>query len=235
MRKKISEIRDNKKLVLVIGVVFISGIIIGVSISTINFSNPKKYYVAINDIGFRGTNNSPFSDNNKLAYNLPRVFFGSSSTGTANPSVNGFLMRFNLKDKPSNWVKCEISLYVYSVSTLKTTTKIYLFEGNWTEEEWDGYGNYMRDIEIYWKIEDYVETNTVSNSDIGFEITDITEYINTITTDTFSILVYPGKLEYYNCIGSIYSSEWDGLDPDFPYILPENDSYRNYLPQLIWS
>jgi len=229
----------RKKIIIVIvgASIIISSFLIGYMTSFLinNTDNAPKLYIAIDDIGLRGTNTNPFSDNNKLTYNLTRVYFGSSSTGTANPSVNGFLMRFNLKDKPSYWEKCEISLYVYSVSTLKTTALIYLFEGNWTEEEWDGYGNYMDDFEIYWKIEDYVETNSISNSVIGFEITDISEYINNITTDTFSIAVYPRKLEYYDCSGSIYSSEWDGTDPLFPYVLPEDDSYLNYIPQLIWS
>ena len=93
----------------------------------------------------------------------------------------------------------------------------------------------MRDIEIYWKFDDYVDTNAISNSVIGFEITDITKYISNITTDTFSIAVFPRRLEYFDCSGSIYSSEWDGSDPLFPYVLPENDSYNHYLPQLIWS
>ena len=231
MRKKI--------FIAIVGVILaISGFSLGFITSFI-INNPTeiepKLYIAIDDIGLRGTNNNPFSDNNKLAYNLTHVYFGSSSTGTANPSVNGFLMRFNLEDKPSNWEKCEISLYVYRVSSLRTIALVYLFEGNWTEEEWDGYGNYMDDFEIYWKIEDHIETNAISNSVVGFEITDITDYINNITTDTFSIAVYPRRLEHFDCSGSIYSSEWDGTDPLFPYILPENDSYNNYLPQLIWS
>ena len=229
----------KKQIILSIGVsiIIVSSFLVGFIVSTLintPIVDTPKCYFAIDDIGLSGSNNW-YDDGNKLTYNLTRVSFGSSQTGTANPRKNGFLMRFSLKDKPNNWKKCEISLYVYSVSSLRTTAQIYLFEGNWTEEEWDGYGNYMRDIEIYWKFDDYVDTNAISNSVIGFEITDITKYISNITTDTFSIAVFPRRLEYFDCSGSIYSSEWDGSDPLFPYVLPENDSYNHYLPQLIWS
>ena len=130
-----------------------------------------------------------------------------------------------------DWSKCEISLYVYNRYRGNGHGLIYLFAGNWTEEEWDVGYNYMRDFEIYWKIEDSI--GSVSNSAVGFSITDITEYIGNITTETFSIAVIPKR--EFDGGGQIYSSEWNGTEPMFPYILPENDSYKYYLPQLIWS
>lgn len=143
----------------------------------------------------------------------------------------GFIMRFDLRNKPSSWTKCEISLYVYQKGVNSGSASVYLFAGNWTEEEWDGYGNYMGDFEIYWKIEESI--GFIQNT-IGFQKIDITEYIGNITTPTFSIAVMP-KNEFCSGYGFIYSSEWDGIDPPFPYVLPENDSYKNYLPQLIWN
>jgi len=85
-----------------------------------------------------GTSNQDFLyRNNKLTYNLSYLYFGCSSTRTANPSRNGFLMRFDLRDKPNNWETCEISLYLYRISGGQLSAYMYLFEGNWTEEEWN--------------------------------------------------------------------------------------------------
>jgi len=172
---------------------------------------------------------NPFSGSNKLTYDGISVHFGWHFIGNSPSYTYGFLMRFNIQNKPEVWSKCEISLYMYKTVRNKGSALLYLFEGNWTEEEWGDYGNRMSDFEIYWKIEDSV--GSVSNSEIGFNRNDISEYINNITTNTFSIAIIPKRT--YDGIGWIYSSEWDGSD--FPYILPETDSYKNYLPQLIWS
>lgn len=223
----IRKLKENKKSLLIFSIIFISGIIVGISISMIKLPKSKsepEFYIAIDDIGIRG-GTDPFADSVKIAYDGNSVNFGYSG------GYYGFLMRFNLRNKPKSWSKCEISLYVYKKVRDSGYALIYLFGGNWTEEEWDGYGNYMRDFEIYWKIDDSI--GSVSNSDVGFSITDITEYIDNITTETFSIAVMPKR--NFDGFGYIYSSEWNGTDPMFPYVLLENDSYKNYLPQLIWS
>ena len=212
-------------------VIFVSILIPIIIIYNVD-ETPKTYY-ATHDMNINGVTNDPLASNTKITYDSTRLSFGSSQTGTANPSRKGFIMRFNL-DKPSNWKMCEISIYMYGDGNgASTTALVYLFAGNWTEEDWDGYGNYMDDFEIYWYIIDSV--GSISNNGLGFRRVDITEYINGITTETFSIVVYPRRLENYDCGGYFYSSEWDGTDPLFPYVLPESDSYKNYLPQLIWS
>lgn len=222
----IRKLKENKKLLLICSIIFTSGIILGFSLSTINFSKPKKYYVALDDIGISG-NSDPFGTGIKITYDDNNVIFrwGDSS------STTGFIMRFDLRNKPKKWSKCEISLYVYNKVRDSGSAQIYLFSGNWTEEEWDGYGNYMRDFEIYWKIEEPV--GSVSNGEIGFSIIDITDYIGNITTATFSIAVLPNR--EFDGIGYIFSSEWNNTDPIFPYGTLEGDSYKNYLPQLIWG
>jgi len=98
-----------------------------------------------------------------------------------------------------------------------------IFEGNWSESS----GN----TEVYWKIERIGGIK----KEVGFDKTDITQYIENIETDTFSIRIYARGGGVWESGVWIYSSEWDGNDPSFPYILPESDSYKNYLPQLIWS
>ncbi|KKK78462.1 hypothetical protein LCGC14_2843330 [marine sediment metagenome] len=90
----------------------------------------------------------------------------------------------------------------------------------------DYYNNVWKKQEIYWKIERIERLSHV----VGFDMIDITEYIK--ENDTISIKIYPNRY-HYECRDSIYSSQWDGSN--FPYILCENDTYKQYLPQLIWS
>jgi len=225
-KEKLKNIVNKNKpfsIGILAGIIFLS---ILIPIIIIN-ETPETYY-ATHDIGLQGSTN-PFNGNNKLTYDGMSIHFGWHYVGNDPSYTYGFLMRFNIQNKPEVWSKCEISLYMYQTVGNKGSALIYLFEGNWTEKEWDGYGPYMRDIEIYWRIEEPI--GSVSNSVIGFEINDISEYINDITTNTFSIAVIPERT--YNGVGWIYSSEWDGSD--FPYILPKSDSYKNYLPQLVWS
>jgi len=216
---------------IIAGVLVVSSIIIFVQLNPV--VEPVDYF-AIDDINITGTSSDPLASSTKIAYDGTRLSFGSSQTGTANPSRKGFIMRFDLTDKPSSWEQCEISLYMYGDGNgASTTARVYLFAGNWTEEDWDGYGNYMDDFEIYWDIDVYIDS--ISNNGLGFRRVDISDYISGIPTDTFSVAVYPSRLENYDCGGYFYSSEWDGTDPTFPYVLPDSDSYKSYLPQLIWS
>lgn len=231
-KKELKNLRNKNKpfwIGIILGIIIVSGIFIGFEIYKLEL---EYTYFAIDDIGITNSNNW-YDDNTKLTYDSTRLSFGTSQAGTATPDKRGFVMRFSLENKPINWKTCEISLYMYSIGTGgRTTARVYLFSGNWTEEDWDGYGNYMNDFEIYWKNDTYI--SSISNNYVGFHTINITEYINTIPTKNFSIAVYPRRTEYYNSGGYIYSSEWDTTDPQFPYILPENDSYENYLPQLIW-
>jgi hypothetical protein len=232
-------IKNNKKFILIFSIIFLSGIIIGLSISTISFSSTKKYYVATEDICIygddivRGNPPSGFYHIRVSSFDGNYVFYGVSGIDTATPDYKGFLMRFNLKNAPRSWSKCEISLYIYDVSYYGYTVSasMYLFEANWSESTESG--TRIRDLGFIWEIEDPI--GGVNNKNVGFDRTDITEYIHDIPTDTFSIIVVIRSTQYVNGIGRIYSSEWDGKDPLFPYVLPENDSYKNYLPQLIWS
>ncbi|MFX0167373.1 MAG: hypothetical protein ACFE9V_18770 [Candidatus Hodarchaeota archaeon] len=214
----IRKLKENKKLILIFALVFTSGLIIGISISTIDLSKPKRYYIAIDDIEIRG-GTDPFSSSVKIAYDYDSVPIGEG---------RGFLMRFDLRNKPKRWLKCEISLYTY-FGGATGSSDVYLFEGNWTEEEWDGYGNYMGDVEIYWKFDNSVsEINTFT---IGFDFIDISDYITNITTPTFSIAVM-GEGGF----SKLYSSEWNNTgDNMLPFVLTDGDTYKNYLPQLIWT
>lgn len=221
----IRKLKENKKSLLIFSIIFISGLIVGISISTIKPPKSKpKFYIAIDDINIRG-GPDPFADTTKIIDDSPSVLFGYSS------GYYGFIMRFDLRNKPKSWSKCEISLYIYKKVRDWVQGFIYLFGGNWTEEEWDEYYHHMDDFEIYWRIEESI--GDIYTLDIGFSIIDITEYIDDITTDTFSIAMMPKK--DFDGLGYIYSSEWNGTNPSFPYGILEAEEYKSYLPQLIWT
>lgn len=234
----IRKVKENKKLLLICSIIFISGLIIGISISMVQLPKSEpKYYIATEDVRIHGDDiargNPPSGFYGVRISDVPEAHslrFGVSGLGTANPNYYGFLMIFDLRNNPKSWSKCEISLYVFDDSMYTVSGSMYLFEGNWSETS---AGAKMNELDIYWEIEDPI--GGVNNHQIGFDRTDITEYINDMSTDTFSIVIYIKKIHYNNGGGSIYSSEWDGIDPIFPHILPENDSYLNYLPQLIYS
>ena len=219
--------RENKPFFIgiILGIIGISGIIIGFEIYK---PEPEYTYFAIDDIGISSDGNDPFSDNTKITYNSTKVSIGGGESG-GNFAV-GFIMRFDLKNKPKSWTNCLISLYQFSVYG-GVASPVYLFEGNWTEEEWDGYGTYMREIEIYWRFEESI--GNLGSQKIGFKFLNITEYINNITTTTFSIAV-KGRL-YGGWGNSFYSSEWDNTNYILPFPLYEGRTYKDYLPQLIWS
>ena len=222
------------KIGILTGILLISVFLIGFGIGIIILNEPNepepKYYIAIDDISISSDGNDPFSDNTKITFNLSKVSIGGGEGG-GNFAV-GFIMRFDLKNKPKSWTNCLISLYQFSVYG-GVASPVYLFEGNWTENPSitnDGCA-YMRDIEIYWKIEESV--GSLGSMKIGFKFINITEYINNITTPTFSIAV-KGRL-YGGWGNSFYSSEWDNTNYMLPYVMCDNDTYKNYLPQLIWS
>ena len=137
----IKALKEDNKLILIIGTVFISGIIVGISISAIKLPKSEpKFYIATHDINIRG-GTDPFDCSVKIAYEHDTLLFGGGK---------GFIMRFDLRNKPKRWSKCVISLYEYQ-KVGSGQGLVYLFSGNWTEEEWDGYGNYMCDFEIFYR------------------------------------------------------------------------------------
>ena len=95
----------RKKIILLVGIIVISSFSIGyitsilISNSILNNNDTPKFYIAIDDIEIRvGTN--PFESNVKIAYDYDSVPIGGG---------RGFLMRFDLRNKPRSWSKCVIS------------------------------------------------------------------------------------------------------------------------------
>lgn len=228
----------RKKLILLVGIIVISSFSIGYITSILVSNNTPnapiddtpiddipKFYIATDDIWFTEYKYTPdyYFDRFRPDMNYLRVNGGED--GTANPDYSVMYIRFNLTNKPNNWSKCEISLYEFGFSKLGSyavSFSVDLFEGNWNETS----GN----TEVYWKIERISHSLGYS---IGFKKLDITNFIK--NNETISMRIYARNQNKWRGSLSFYSSEWDGLEPDFPYILPENDTYLNYLPQLIWS
>lgn len=100
-RKEIIEkLKENKKLVFVISIIFISGIIIGISISTIDLSKQKRYYIATDDTFTLGI------DENDYFGQLPYL----KSEHSDDVGYNIF-MKFDLTEKTSS--NANISFYIY--------------------------------------------------------------------------------------------------------------------------
>lgn len=229
----------RKKTLLLIGLGILIGFGIGIITGVLILNVPNKinepdepnnepepkFYIATDDIWFTKYNGLPdyYYDNMRSDMNYLHV--GGGNDGTATVDYHVIYIRFNLISKPNNWSKCEISLYewnFYKLGDYVVSFSVDLFEGNWNETS----GN----TEIYWKIERIAHSLGYR---VGFKRFDITNCIKNNETISMRIYVRPQN-RWFGSL-SFYSSEWDGLEPDFPYILPENDSYKNYLPQLIWS
>ena len=225
----------KKKIILLIGVIVISSFSIGYITSIlINNSTPNndsnndvpKFYIAIDDIWFTRYGSLPNYYYDNIRPNMNYLVVGGGEDGTATPDFHVTYIRFDLNNKPTSWTKVEISLYEWNFNKMSDYVvdfRIDLFEGNWNETS----GN----TEIYWKVE---EVDYSLRYKVGFHRTDITDYIKYFN-ETISMRIYTNHNNRWKGSLYFYSSEWDGLDPEFPYILPENDTYKNYLPQLIYS
>lgn len=199
-----------------------------------------KFYIAIDDMYM-----CERSSLNYFKGNLSILMTGLSDTNTANPNLYEIFIRFNLTDRPQNWSKVEISLYKYQFIKQVNPPTIWvdLFEGNWTEcllsweeqQEQEYYKNVWLKNKIYWEEINRFGTGFSKplSYEVGFQRFDITGYIKDNKTVSLHISGIRGS--YNKGLNWIYSREWDGGEPYLPYILPENDTYMNYLPQLIWS
>lgn len=201
--------KSKLKIIVIIFVVFISGLTIGIGISLIEIPKGKpKSYISTEDLYVQ--------TNGAILWNRTYLKFGYG---------NEAYLRFDLRHKPRNWEKCEISLYTYLNHNEYIPNDQYwvdIFEGNWTEpgisweeqQEQEYYQNVWSKNIIYWNIE---RIGGVSHS-IGFTILDITDYIK--NNQTVSIKIYTGNI--------IYDS--------YAFIYPcEATVDKEYLPQLIWS
>jgi len=221
----------RKKLVLLLVVIIvISSFSIGFITSIlVNNSTPNdtpKFYIAIDNMWLTtGTGNTgtPRTVDSHLRA-------GMSQTQTATTGYHEAYIRFSVANKPNKWSKVEISLYKYSFYKQINAPTIWvdLFEGNWTEE-------YITN-EIYWDLKDHTGWgfSSILGYSLGFHRVDITDFIKDYNGTTFSIHIY-GRGNYNDGTIVLYSNRWDNSDLYLPYVLPENDSYLNYLPQLIWS
>ncbi len=240
----------RKKALLLIGlsilIVFGIGIITGVLI--LNVPNETeipdepepKFYIAIDDMYM-----CERSSLNYFKGNLSSLLTGLSGTDTANPDLYEIFIRFNLTDRPQNWSKVEILLYKYQFikQIYAPTIWVDLFEGNWTEcllsweeqQEQEYYNNVWLKNEIYWEEINRFGTgfSEFLGYEVGFQRFDITDYIK--DNKTISLHISCRRGSYNKGLIWLYSREWNGGEPYLPFVLYDNDTYKNYLPQLIWS
>lgn len=212
---------NKKKLFMIIFPILLIStvVIVGAFIFIPKPAEPNNYAIA--DTNFSGAlrpNYSPMGHNVKITPEFNRLYVSDNK---------GCLMRFEL-NKPKSWSSCELSMFAFTESNPHFW--VYLLSANWTETEDSWY--YWRDyVEGDWITEDYVDLVTIV-SVTQFRI-NLTDYIDLITTKVFTVAFMDDSR--FDGGASFFCSEWDGIDPLFPYVLPNKDSYKQYLPQLIWS
>ena len=199
-KEVIKALKENKKLILIIGVIFVSGIIIGVSVSTIYFNSGSKSYIAIDDT-FKGLLSDEINGNKDYVTHGGCGYHG--------------LFRFNLDDKPKQWKKVEISLYIYRWEDGGST--IVLFESNWTETMTNrDLGTCMTNYACYWIVN--LRYILWLNGTIGIQRVDITDYIKDNTSISISLHDHVENRD-----GTVWIHS------------KEAEVNKAYLPQLIWS
>ncbi len=135
-------------------------------------------------------------------------------------------IRFNLIDKPKNYSKVEISLYIYSAYENcpfgDIAIWIKLFESNWTEEmtSTELYEMNYLNTDTYWDWSITLGYSGYIKYKIGIQKIDITNYIKNNETISLSIEGGYDRGGWESFIG-IHSKE--------------ANVNKSYLPQLIWS
>jgi len=207
-------------LIVMIGIVAISSFSIGlILISNIPPESPppEQSFIAIDDMYWY----KELVDEESINH-----FFGSESylkcgrkDATYYYGHYGTSFRFPIINKPSNWVKCEISLYIYQITGYFNESRDWLlsvYEGTWHEDIQYGW-------DYYWHLGNF---NVSLN--IGFNKIDITDYIiqpEAQSNETVSLTLYP----------YIKGTVWSDLDVMVYIYSKEAYMNKTYLPQLIWS
>jgi hypothetical protein len=130
----------------------------------------------------------------------------------------GTCFRFPILNRPSNWVNCEISFYIYAIT------------GNFNNDSWllSVYeGNWYEDIQHGWNYDWHLGNFNVSLNS-GFNKINITDYMiqpEAQSNETVSLTLYP----------YIKGTVWSDLDVMVYIHSKEADINKTYLPQLIWS
>ncbi len=213
MRKKII-------LILLVGIIAISSFSIGyiafILINTPNDDTPK-FYIAIDDTYYNSGGMGEFVYGNKTYIRIGGAGRGGSG-----------LFKFDLRDKPEQWSKLEVSFsakYKYA-SQLIT---IRLLSVNWNESMTS---KEIRDILRYpnpnWETPYFLNPRKTSTSFEG------------VYTFKFDIIYYLERADENigDCLNN-YDSITIELSPvihnSFDIYSKEADVNKTWLPQLIWS
>ena len=143
----------RKKIILLIGIIvtisfsigYITSILInnGIPNDSIPNDDIPKFYIATDDMQF-------INSNPRLDINQSTIRIGYYGQYIGPNYIHDFLIKFNLTNKPQNWIKCEIQIYKYSVHPSpmgNPLLRLLLGSLNWTDETIDWRYN---DLYQYW-------------------------------------------------------------------------------------
>lgn len=196
---------------ILIGVIVIGGIVIFPIIIELNKPEPI-YYIATDDTYYSGADFSETVNGNRSFLVAGRYINVSGS------SFYYAFIKFDLKNTPKGWVKCEFSFYVYEYEKNYWDANIVILSNDWNEEmnSFDIDSNLLTTsgVDFYWE------------HNFGLQRIDITDFIGNNESITIRIGAHGtyrsgSSLVFVNNYMMIYSKE--------------ADTTIDNLPQLIWS
>ena len=218
----IRKLKENKKLILVFSIIFISGIIVGISI--LNIKTPKsepKLYIATDDISMVW--NSPEFH---AEFNGSQTFIVSGEYASDIYSrFYGAWIQFDLTDRPDNWESVEISLYNFEYdgeyNFRGIDLDLWAYKQDWNDTMTHAEVKSIIQFGDYWR-DDIPNTDKLT-IDLGLQRINITNQIKDYFDNGHNGFV---SLRLSGMVGAsgyvkVYSKEWIGN--------------KSCLPQLIWS
>lgn len=218
----IKKLKENKKLILVFSIIFVSGLTIGLLISTMELPKSKpKYYIAIDDISMVW--NSPEFH---AEFNGSQIFIVSGNYASDIYSrFYGAWIQFDLTDRPDNWKSVEISLYNFEYDGLDKFKGIDLdlwaYKQDWNDTMTHAEIKSIIQFGDYWR-DDIPNTDKLT-IDLGLQRINITNQIK----DYFD--------NGHNGFVSLRLSGMVGASGYVKVYSKEANVDKSYLPQLIWS
>lgn len=212
-RENLEIMKKNKPfwIGIIIGIITITGFAIIPIIIELN-KPPHIYYIATDDTYYSGSDFSETVNGNRSFLVAGRYINVSGS------SFYYAFIKFDLKNIPKRWVKCEFSFYVYEYERNYWNANIMILSNDWNEE--------MNSFDIDSNLPTHSGADFYWEHNFGLQRIDITDFIGNNESITIRIGAHGtystgGSLVFINNYMIIYSKEAD-VD-------------KAWLPQLIWS
>ncbi len=196
---------------ILIGIIIISGIVIFPIIIELNKPKPV-YYIATDDTYYSGADFYETVNGNRSFLVAGRYINVSGS------SFYYAFIKFDLKNIPKRWVKCEFSFYIYEYERNYWNANIVILSNEWNEE--------MNSFDIDSNLPTHSASDFSWEHNLGLQKINITDYIGDNESITIRIGAHGtyrsgGSLVFINNYMMIYSKE--------------ANTTIDKLPQLIWS